>query len=186
MRSTLRKRHRARIGRFAVVLTLGLAACGSEPPAPPAPDVSLLRNPTAPLASQADVTAADLSGTWVVRQRVEGAWPRTGETVRFATRGSTLLVREGAVTCSGADRCDLPYVAGAAGRFTLAVPIDGLSVPSEIWVHWMDFDDRTVALGSPDADFVVILDRSATGGADRITAARDILDWYGYDLDVLR
>lgn len=61
------------------------------------------------------------------------------------------------------------------GRFTIA----GLDDP--FWVLWADADMRTVVIGTPSGRFGFILNR---GGfpADRLTAARDILDWNGYDL----
>lgn len=52
---------------------------------------------------------------------------------------------------------------------------------AELWVKWMDFDDRTASIGSPSGEFGSIIDKSATGGADRIIAARDIMQWFGYD-----
>ena len=64
------------------------------------------------------------------------------------------------------------------GRFTIA----GLDDP--FWVLWADADMRTVVIGTPSGRFGFILNR---GGfpADRLTAARDILDWNGYDLSRL-
>jgi apolipoprotein D and lipocalin family protein len=56
----------------------------------------------------------------------------------------------------------------------------------EIWLLWVDTGYRTAALGTPDGSFGMILDRSATGGTDRIAAARDIFDWFGYDLTKLQ
>ena len=173
--------------RLSVFLALGLAACTPQPASEPT-EVSLLRNPTAPIGSQADVTAADLAGEWTVRQRAQGGWPQ-GRLVQFQTDGDDLVLLADAVTCGPNDLCEsltvaVPYPAGVAGRFgdgqrRLA---PGLDVPADIWVYWMDFDRRTVALGDPNGQFVAILDRSVNGGGDRITAAREILDWYGYDL----
>ncbi len=51
-----------------------------------------------------------------------------------------------------------------------------------LWVHWLDVGDRTAAIGDPSGRTVWIMDRTATGSPDRIAAAREILDWYGYDL----
>jgi len=96
------------------------------------------------------------------------------------------------VTCNADDLCeaaqfDVPYPAGLAGRWgdgrSFVAP--GLEVPADLWVFWSDVDRRTLVLGDPQGRFVVILDRSETGGADRITAARRILQGYGYDLDRL-
>jgi apolipoprotein D and lipocalin family protein len=53
---------------------------------------------------------------------------------------------------------------------------------AEIWVLWMDFDDRTAAIGTPSGRFGWIMDKNTTGGGDRITAARDIMEWFGYNM----
>jgi len=66
------------------------------------------------------------------------------------------------------------------GRFGL------VGVPDPIWVLWADTDLRTVVLGTPSGRFGIILNRDATLPADRLTAAREVLDWNGYDLDRLR
>ena len=55
-------------------------------------------------------------------------------------------------------------------------------IGDDLWVLWMDFDSRTAAIGTPSGAFGFIIDKSLTGGADRITAAREIMDWFGYDL----
>jgi len=176
-------------GRAAICCAM-LAGCAAPVVLPPTPAPSMVRNPTANIGSQVDVKAADLAGDWVVRQAVAGVWPDRMApdgivTVRFTATGDTLgLVRPvqacDGVACDAADQTVL-FQAGAAGRWDHGGrPAHGL--PREIWVYWMDFDDRTVALGDPNGNFVAILDRSNTGGADRITAAREILDWYGYDL----
>ena len=45
---------------------------------------------------------------------------------------------------------------------------------------------RTAVIGSPEGGYGWILDRRATGGEDRITAAQEILDFNGYDLSALQ
>ena len=53
--------------------------------------------------------------------------------------------------------------------------------PAPWWVLWADVDYRTLVIGSPDGRVGFIINR---GGfpADRIIAAREILDFNGYDL----
>jgi len=63
------------------------------------------------------------------------------------------------------------------GRFALIRP-GTAAVP--LWVHWADTGRRTAALGNPDGAFWLVIDRTRTASPDRIRAARDILDWYGY------
>ena len=112
------------------------------------------------------------------------------EQVRFAHEGRDLILIADGVVCAQAGDCPngtrpVLYRESLAGRFRAAGPVP-VAVPAELWVYWMDFDDRTMAIGDPNSDFVAILDRAPTGGADRIRAAREILDWYGYDLSRLR
>lgn len=138
-----------------VVLAV-LAGCGvADPQALP------LRNPTAPVASQADATLVRLAGRWVV---VQGAGMPPGTTLRF---------RLGEAQVGGES---LAVTEGEQGRFHL----DG----QEIWIYWLDADNRTAALGDPHGTRVWIMDRSGKPG-ERLRAAREILDWYGYDLNRL-
>jgi apolipoprotein D and lipocalin family protein len=53
-------------------------------------------------------------------------------------------------------------------------------------VLWVDEGFRTAVLGNKVGDFGWIIDRSTTGGAERITAAREILDFNGYAVQMLR
>ena len=49
-------------------------------------------------------------------------------------------------------------------------------------VLWVDEGFRTAVLGTPSGSRAFILDRGATPAPDRLRAAREILNWYGYDL----
>lgn len=52
----------------------------------------------------------------------------------------------------------------------------------EWWVLWVDGDYRTLVIGHPSGDFGFVLNRGGNISADRMTAAREILEWNGYDL----
>lgn len=180
-----------RIGTCAVLMGV-LAGCASLETTTPT-EASLLRDPSAQIASQVDVAAGDLSGLWQVRQAAGDRWPALEDAAVFEARGTTLVIPPSAATCDARGPCmvaagSIEYLPLAAGRWRAASPEAAMasSYPVEIWVYWMDFDNRTVALGDPTGNVVAILDRSATGGGDRITAAREILDWFGYDLSLLR
>ncbi len=56
----------------------------------------------------------------------------------------------------------------------------------EVWLLWVDTGYRTAAIGTPDGTVGMILDRSPSGGTDRIAAAREILEWFGYDMTRLQ
>jgi len=68
-------------------------------------------------------------------------------------------------------------------RWRLADPQGGAA--RDLWVIWVDEGYRTAAIGAPDGRYGWILDRSAKGGGDRITAAREILDFNGYDISAM-
>lgn len=136
------------------MLVLLLAGCTAAPPVGGVP----LRNPTAPVGSQVDATLARLSGEWRV---VQGAGLAPGARLRFGASQAVLAGEGVPVSDAGRGRLDL-------GGET-------------VWIYWIDADNRTAALGDPDGARVWIMDRTGRPGA-RLTAARAILDWYGYDL----
>lgn len=143
--------------RAALLACLVLAACGGGSAELPSAAIPL-RNPTAPVASQANATLDRLQGEWQV---VEGAGLAPGTRLTIAGETATL------------DGARLPIRDLSSGRFAFA--------GEEVWVHWLDDDDRTAALGDPGGARVWIMDRTGQP-RERLTAARSILDWYGYDL----
>lgn len=115
-----------------------------------------LRDLAAPLSSQVDATPARLAGDWVVRMAPRQGGLAPGAALRF-----------GALEQVG------------PGRFRTS---DGPLAGRELWVVWLDADNRTAALATPQGDQALILDRTAQGGADRMQAAREVLAWQGFDL----
>ncbi|SNR27256.1 lipocalin family protein [Puniceibacterium sediminis] len=122
-----------------------------------------LRNPSTLVASQVDVTTARLSGDWVV---VQGAGLPVGTQVRIASDQMRTMTPTQTLVTS--------FVARGQGRYETE---DG-----PLWVHWLDGGNRTAAIGDPAGNRVWIMDRTSASSPDRIQAAREILDWYGYDL----
>ena len=139
---------------LAVLALLGGCSAPSDPPG-----AIGLRNPTAPVASQANAALARLEGRWIV---VEGAGVLPGQSVEI--RGNVLTM--GSQTYLLEDQ--------GAGRFSTG--------SESLWVHWLDIDARTAAIGDPGGGRVWIMDRTGRP-AERLRAAHEILDWYGYDLD---
>ena len=139
-----------------VIALLALAGCTAPASLP---EVSIpLRNPTAPVASQVDADLSHLAGDWVV---VQGAG---------LAPGSTLAFDKGRLVVNGAS---LPVRNTGPGRLVVG--------RETVWIHWIDADNRTAALGNPDGTRVWIMDRAGKPG-ERLRAAREILTWYGYDL----
>ncbi|MEC3860587.1 lipocalin family protein [Mesobacterium sp. TK19101] len=118
-----------------------------------------MRNPTAPVASQVNVPLSALLGDWIV---VEGAGIEAGGDIRIDSQD---------IYIEGQSE---KYSYDGAGRFRTD---DG-----PLWVYWIDVGYRTVAMGDPQGTRVWIMDRQASGSPDRLRAAREILQWYGYDL----
>ena len=74
-------------------------------------------------------------------------------------------------------------IAGPA-RLKVSFP----SVPfgaSDYWVLWVDEGYRTAVVGAPNGKSGWILNRDPQIPTDRLNAAREILDFNGYDLDRL-
>lgn len=56
----------------------------------------------------------------------------------------------------------------------------------EIWVLWVDADYQVAAIGTPDGSAGRIIARRPAPRADLVAAAREALDFNGYDLSALR
>ncbi len=121
-----------------------------------------LRTADAPLASQSDATIDRLDGRWIV---VEGVGINHGFNLNFSGSRVRIDNEEKSVTSLG------------EGRFLFG--------EDPVWVHWLDVNNRTAAMGDPNGTRVWIMDRTGAPG-DRLKAAREILEWYGYDLSRLQ
>lgn len=165
---------RIALGLMAVAI---FAACA----APPAP-VQGFRDTAAPFASTQRFETEKFLGDWVrVAAFAPSGQPVAPERHRYqqATTGQII----GDVTgMNGATQRQV-YDLTAPGRLRA----QGQDDPSEaLWLLWVDEGFRTAVLGTPSGSRAFILDRSATPAPDRIRAAREILDWYGYDMTRLQ
>lgn len=120
-----------------------------------------------------------LAGDWVLRRATPDAAGLTQVSYLPGRAEAFALTRRVCEDDTG--RCELRRSTRAAtplgmNRWRLA----GEGAPQEIWVVWVDEGYRTAAVGTPDGSFGWILDRAATGGEDRITAAQEILEFNGY------
>ncbi|MBE9635658.1 lipocalin family protein [Salipiger mangrovisoli] len=144
----------------ALLLPALLLACADAAPPPPA-EIPL-RNPTAPVGSQADAGLARLLGGWTVTEAAG------------MTPGAHIEIAAGEMRIDGVA---LPLREETPGRLRVG--------DEPLWVHWIDADNRTAVIGAPGGGRVWIMDRRGAPG-ERRTAAREILAWYGYDLARLR
>ncbi len=158
--------------RLALLGYLALAACGPEPEPASAPAASF-RDRGVPIGSTTRGDLGSLSGDWVIAQSFPGpsfAAPGTRLRLEPEAGGGALLRFEG----PGGAR---ELRAANAGPGRLAV--EG---GPELWVLWVDDDFRTAAVGTPDGSLGWIMDRPGQASGDRTAAAREVLDWSGYDL----
>ena len=170
--------------RFLVGLILLVAvACTQAPRGPTV--LKGFRDTNRQIASQVNVTAERMAGDWVVRERFAGQpGPVLGMELDVLPAGALQWsVFGGACSnavCTSTQRQILLEPKGQGRWLPVGENLGGFDV--EIWVLWMDFDSRTMAIGTPDGRYGMILDKSVQGGDDRITAARDIMEWFGYDV----
>jgi len=172
--------------KWMAVAMVGLVGCVTVEPPPDFGSIPL-RNPIAPIASQTNVTASDLAGEWAVRRQAGAAFGGR-DALKITAEEDAIGLPVTAIQCSdAADLCDsverrVIFASTGPGRWSLGEPGAGVVGPTEIWVLWADTSRRTVVLGDPDGSYVLVIDRAPSGGADRLTAAAEIMDWYGYDL----
>lgn len=139
--------------RKAAALCVLLAGCQT---APIQQGAIPLRNPTAPVASVADLDEARFAGRWTVIE-VAGVAEREVVVGAQAIRlGETVFARVGEARYRSED--------------------------GDLWVHWVAQDGDMAALGDPAGRLVFLMARGRATQADRRKAARHILTWYGYDV----
>lgn len=161
--------------RGIALLTL-LAGCAVAPDMAP-----VYRDKTVPLTVTTRGSLAEMQGDWMVR----AAFPDTAaiDRVTLDRRQDGLFN----VTISQADcaqTCNSLTGTWPAERIAqnrLRLLTDSAS-DTELWVIWMDDGIRTAIVATPDGQTAFILDRKASGGDDRIAAARDVMDFNGFDI----
>lgn len=158
-------------------LTLALAACGGNTPEPRRgfrADV--------PIYSNAVLDLTQLQGRWS-QVAAFATDPETdcragGASIAQAKTGLAILAR----LCLDGEAVDVnsPLAISGPGRLTptakVAAPLD-----RAWWVLWADTDLRTLVVGTPDGSFGFILNRNAPLTPDRLTAAKQVLRFNGYD-----
>lgn len=162
-----------------LALTLLLLACGRGDPG------GAFRG-TGPIYSNAVMDAASLAGTWTqVATFADADSPCRAGRADIATTPTGLTVTA-RLCLNGAEVAhDGPLAVTGPGRVT---PMGRVKPPldREWWVLWADADLRTLVIGTPSGRFGLVLNRGGDLPADRLTAARDILAWNGYDTTRLR
>lgn len=154
-------------------LSLLLAACMARAPA------GIYRDPSAPIWSSAAFDPARIEGRW---KQVAGF-----QTASIGCRDATVAIRPAAgglridgKLCLGGTAERVAGLAKAAGPGRLDV-----GGQADWWVLWVDESYRTLAIGTPDGSFGFVLDRGSPA-TDRLTAAREIFDFNGYNVLAFR
>jgi apolipoprotein D and lipocalin family protein len=148
---------------LAALLTLGgCAAPGNYR------DAGALRDPAAPFGGTTRFEAARFAGVW----RTIGCIGDCATAERYVVATDDVFVRI-------ADGADTPYVVAAPGV------LREMGSDRRLVVMWVDEGFRTAAIGAADGSWAAVIDRGR-GAPDRVTAAREILDFNGWDVGQLR
>lgn len=152
-----------------LTLCLILVACAAKPL-----EVPGFRASDSPIYSIASLRADQVTGRWVqvATFAPQGRAPCGPGSVEidatFQARWD-LCLASGRVTGAG------PMLTSVAGRYDLT------GMPPW-WVLWADTDGRTLVIGTPSGKIGFVLNREAAIPADRLRAARDILQFNQYDM----
>ncbi|WP_435164339.1 lipocalin family protein [Falsirhodobacter sp. 1013] len=149
------------------LLLLALAACVRTPA--PAP-TEVFRNTQVPIYSNAGFDPASLSGTWRQVAGFGAACAPGGLTFSPGRVDGSLCLNGETRRISG------PFAVTGPARILPA----GEGEPW--WILWIDYDRRSMAIGTPSGKIGFVLDRTAGIPADRMKAAASIMDWNGYDM----
>jgi apolipoprotein D and lipocalin family protein len=167
----------------ALAAVASLAACSA-----PGPTGGSFRAAGTPIYSNAVFLPERLAGSWVqVADFADPDAPACAAGAAKVTAGSPDRLALAADLCLGGSRRGFDGEARVTGpgRLTL-LGADPQGIGAEWWVLWVDDGYRTLVVGTPSGRFGMILNRDADLPADRLRAAREILDWNGYDLTRLR
>ena len=153
---------------------LALAACGGKTPEP----AGSIRNAKVMITSAALFDPARFGGDWQVAMSATPGCGGAAQAWTWDGRGGWAV--EG-VDCTGRKPVKLRDRMALSGPGARILP--GKSYGGEpIWVLWVDQDYRVAALGTPSGNWAVVLVRPGKGRGDLIAAAREVLDFNGYDL----
>lgn len=145
-------------------------------------DGGIYRTPTSPIYSNAAFDVARMEGNWdqVATFSMTSCGPGKAE---FAGKGTALQARY-KLCVSGLDLLGSGVVAPTGpGRFKV---VGDDAIGQDWWVLWVDESYRTMAIGAPSGTFGFILNRGEKIPADRLKAAREVLDFNGYNTKKLR
>ena len=165
-----------RLSRLAVLAPIVIAACAPPPAAG-------FRNPAATIASAALFDAARFADVWQV-VAAYGAEAGCGPLSERWMPAGPGRFRVTGLACG--PRGPRVFAADARVVGPGRIARDGPGGTQALWVLWADADYRIAVIGTPDGRFGRILARRADPPSDLVEAAREVLEFNGYDLAGLR
>lgn len=164
------------------MLALLLSGCAAVAPS--------YRDTSVPMTSIVGLDAARYAGRWYEVAR----FPVIFERGCTATTADYTLLTDGSLGVVNTCREDSPEgpvrriegraVPSGPGRFE--VSFAGVPFEGDYWVLWVDEGYRTAVVGVPSGRAGWILNREPAIPRDRLRAAKEILEWNGYDLTRLQ
>lgn len=97
-----------------------------------------------------------------------------------------ITVRNICLDANGQPSGEITGTATDEGLGRLSVRLQGVPVAAPYWVLWVDEGYRTAVVGAPNGRVGWILNRDPDIPPDRLSAAREVLDFNGYDLGPLQ
>lgn len=154
----------------ALAILMLLASCAALAPS--------LRDPAAPISSQATFDAGRFAAVWHV-VAAYGREARCGPLEEAWTSAGPGRYRVTGAGC-GPDGAR-PFATEARITGPGRIARRGPAGPEELWVLWVDADYRVAVIGTPSGRFARVMSRSPGARADLMQAARDVLRFNGYD-----
>lgn len=166
----------------ALVFVLPLLVAGCAVVAPSYRDAAV------PIASRAVFDPTRYLGLWheIARYPVVFEAGCSGVTADYTRRPDGLIgVHNICRKADGTSR-DITGTAEVVGPGRLKVRFASVPfVAADYWVLWVAEDYRTAVVGAPNGRSGWILNRTSIITPDRLAAAREVLDFNGYDLSKL-
>lgn len=165
------------------IALLALASCGVVDAVAPS-----YRNQDVTIASAAAFDASRYLGRWYEVARFPNPFQSNcpGSIAEYAAGDGEILVRNLCLDASGAVVDEITGTATDQGLGRLSVRLQGVPVAADYWVLWVDEGYRTAVVGAPNGRVGWILNRDPDIPADRLAAAREVLDFNGYDVSQLQ
>lgn len=166
-----------------LALAATLAGCGLGPGAS-------FRDDSVTIASSANFDAARYVGRWYEVARYPNPFQSgcPGAIADYGLSGTpgVLTVRNICLDAAGLPTGEITGTATDEGLGRLSVRLQGVPVAAPYWVLWVDEGYRTAVVGAPNGRVGWILNRDPEIPEDRLAAAREVLDFNGYDLGQLQ